>query len=445
MRQFLLAFLALIALAGPAAAEPVLMISIDGLRPGDVIEAEARGLKLPNLRRFVSEGTYASGVVGVLPTVTYPSHTTLITGTSPARHGITHNLAFDPQQINDAGWTWYASDIKTQTIWEAASRAGIKVANVHWPVSVGAKGVAWNLPQIWRTGHADDAKLLTTLASPGLVAELEKLTREPYPLGIDETVEGDEARGRFAEALIRRHKPGFITVYLAGLDHQQHQDGPGTPTAHAVLERLDAVVGKLVATQLATQPDAVIAVVSDHGFLPVSKETSLYHMFIDEGLIRLDGQGKITSWDVALTTEDGVAMIMLARPDDQALKARVLGLVERLKADPRSGIDRIIDKGGLAKLGGDPTASLLVTFLPGTAVGDFGAAVPLYGQTRSKGTHGYMPDEPAMQSTFMMMGRAIPRGRNLGVIDMRAIAPTLAQIMGAKMDEAEKPAIAITK
>ena len=82
MRQFLLAFLALIALAAPAAAEPVLMISIDGLRPGDVIEAEARGLKLPNLRRFVSEGTYASGVVGVLPTVTYPSHTTLITGTS---------------------------------------------------------------------------------------------------------------------------------------------------------------------------------------------------------------------------------------------------------------------------------------------------------------------------------------------------------------------------
>lgn len=442
MRQLVLALIALLTLAAPAAAEPVLLISIDGLRPGDVIEAEARGLKLPNLRRFVTEGTYASGVVGVLPTVTYPSHATLITGTSPARHGITHNLAFDPLQINQSGWTWYAGDIKTQTIWQAASRAGIKVANVHWPVSVGAKGVTWNLPQIWRTGHDDDAKLLDALATPGLVAELESLTGERYPLGIDESVDGDEARGRFAEALIRHRKPGLVTVYLAGLDHQQHLDGPGTPTAQTVLERLDAVVGRLVKAQLAAQPDGVIAVVSDHGFLPVSKETSLHHAFIDEGLIQLGPDGKIAGWDASISTEDGVAMIILARPDDAALKAKVLALLERLKGDLRSGIDRILDRAAVARFGGDPTASFVVTFAPGTAVADFhGPAAPLYGQTRSKGTHGYLPDEPAMQSSFMLLGRKIPRGRNLGVIDMRAIAPTLARILGARMEQAEKPGL----
>ena len=43
MRHILLTLLALFAFGVPAAAEPVLMISIDGLRPGDVIEAEARG------------------------------------------------------------------------------------------------------------------------------------------------------------------------------------------------------------------------------------------------------------------------------------------------------------------------------------------------------------------------------------------------------------------
>lgn len=442
MRQLVFALIALLALAAPASAEPVLMISIDGLRPGDVIEAEVRGLKLPNLRRFVTEGTYANGVVGVLPTVTYPSHATLITGTSPARHGITHNLAFDPLQINQSGWTWYAGDIKAQTIWDAASRAGVKVANVHWPVSIGAKGVTWNLPQVWRSGHDDDAKLLSALATPGLVAEMEKLTGERYPLGIDESVDGDEARGRFAEALIRRHKPGLITVYLAGLDHQQHQDGPGTPTAHAVLERLDAVVGKLVATQLAAQPNAVVAVVSDHGFLPVSKETSLFHAFIDEGLIRLGPDGKIAAWDASISTEDGVAMIVLARTDDSALKTKVLALLERLRGDPRSGIARILDQAAVSQFGGDPAASFVIAFAPGTAVADFGGpGAPLYGQTRSKGTHGYMPDEPAMQSSFMLLGRGVPRGRNLGVIDMRAIAPTLARILGARLDDAEKPAI----
>ena len=79
MRAALL-FAASLVFATPATAEPVLLISIDGLRPGDVLEAEQRGLKIPNLRKFVAEGAFATGVKGVLPTVTYPSHTTLITG-----------------------------------------------------------------------------------------------------------------------------------------------------------------------------------------------------------------------------------------------------------------------------------------------------------------------------------------------------------------------------
>ena len=205
--------------ATPALAEPVLLISIDGLRPGDVIEAEQRGLKIPNLRRFVAEGAWAKGVVGVLPTVTYPSHTTLLTGASPARHGVGSNTTFDPKQINANGWYWYASDIKLPTLWSAAGAAGKTVGNVHWPVSVGAAGVTWNLPQIWRSGHADDTKLLTALATPGLVAELEAAAGESYAAGIDESIAGDENRGRFAIKLIEAHKPDLVTAYLTAVSY----------------------------------------------------------------------------------------------------------------------------------------------------------------------------------------------------------------------------------
>ena len=53
-------------------ARPVLiMISIDGLRPDYVTAADAHGLKIPNLRRFLKEGAFADGVAGVIPTVTY--------------------------------------------------------------------------------------------------------------------------------------------------------------------------------------------------------------------------------------------------------------------------------------------------------------------------------------------------------------------------------------
>lgn len=440
MHRVLLVIISIVGLAMPAAARPVLMISIDGLRPGDVINAEARGLKLPNLHRFVREGTYAEGVVGVLPTVTYPSHTTLITGTSPGRHGIVNNLAFDPLQINQGGWAWYATDIRVPTLWEAATRSGLKVGSVHWPVSVSARGIARNLPQIWRTGHDDDAKLLTILATSGLVDELEAATSEAYPLGIDESVEGDERRGRFAEALIRRHRPGFLTVYLAGLDHQQHTYGPDTAEAHTALERIDAIVGRLVSAELARYPEANVAVVSDHGFAAVTKETNLFHAFIDEGLITLDALEKVIGWEAMPVPEDGSASVILARPDDAQLQAKVAALLERLKHDPRSGIAAIADRNTLIKLGGDPRASFYVSFIPGTAAGEFGGAkAPLYAPMRSKGTHGYFAAYPEMQSTFLLMGRGVPRGKSLGVIDMRSIAPTLARILGAKLESADLP------
>lgn len=119
-----------LAATASASAAPLLLISIDGLRPGDVLEAEARGLHLPNLRRFVDHGAFATGVVGVLPTLTYPSHTTLITGVAPLRHGIVNNLTFDPTNINQVGWYWYAADIRVPTLWDAAHAAGRTTANV---------------------------------------------------------------------------------------------------------------------------------------------------------------------------------------------------------------------------------------------------------------------------------------------------------------------------
>ena len=430
--------------AAPASARPVLLISIDGLRPGDVAEAEQRGLKIPNLRRFLAEGSYADGVIGVLPTVTYPSHTTLLTGASPAAHGIVSNNTFDPAQINAGGWYWFASDIKLPTLWSASARAGLKVGNVHWPVSVGAAGVRWNLPQIWRSGHADDAKLLAALASPGLLAELEPKVGAAYAPGIDETIEADELRGRFGVALIKAHKPDLTTVYLTALDHEQHLEGPGSPKAHAVLERIDAIIGQLVTAAKTAHPKGAIAIVSDHGFEDSKFEINLFRAFIDAGLIKLDAGGKVASWDAMPWPSGGSAAVVLARRDDQALALRVRTLLERLQADPATRIAAIIDRAGIARMGANPQADFYLNLKPDTyAAGFAGAAAPLTGPSTRKGMHGYFPQAINLRSSFMIMGPGIARKRSLGEIDMRSIAPTLAKLLRIKLDGAEKPALDI--
>ena len=131
---------------------PVILISIDGMKPEYVLEADVHGLKIPNLRRFVKEGAYSTGVHGVVPTVTYPSHTTIITGVSPAKHGIHANTTFDPLQKNYGGWYWYAEDIKVPTLWDAAADAHLTTVNVHWPVSVAAR-ITWNLAAVLAHGN----------------------------------------------------------------------------------------------------------------------------------------------------------------------------------------------------------------------------------------------------------------------------------------------------
>jgi predicted AlkP superfamily pyrophosphatase or phosphodiesterase len=78
----------------------LVVISVDGLRPDSVTAADAHGAKIPTLRRMMKEGAFADGVTGVVPTVTYPSHTTLMTGVWPAQHGIWANTTFDPLQKN---------------------------------------------------------------------------------------------------------------------------------------------------------------------------------------------------------------------------------------------------------------------------------------------------------------------------------------------------------
>ncbi|MDB5733891.1 MAG: nucleotide pyrophosphatase, partial [Alphaproteobacteria bacterium] len=175
MRATILAFLALV-LPGAAAAHPVLMISIDGLRSRDVTESVARGLNLPTFRKLMADGAWADGVKDMLPSVTYPNHTTLVTGVAPALHGIAGNLTFDPLQKNMEGWYWYASDVKVPTLFDAVHDAGKVSMASGWPVTVGNRSITDNIPEYWRAYTAEDTKLLRALSTPGLPERIEKLS-----------------------------------------------------------------------------------------------------------------------------------------------------------------------------------------------------------------------------------------------------------------------------
>jgi predicted AlkP superfamily pyrophosphatase or phosphodiesterase len=424
---------------------PVFMISIDGMRPDYVTKAEAHGLHLPNLHRFLTEGTYADGVVGVVPTLTYPSHTTLVTGVTPAIHGIYSNTTFDPLFRNQVGWFWYADMEHTETLWAAAHKHGIVTANLNWPVTIDAPGIDFNMPEYWRASTPDDQPLLRALARPlGLQQQLESQDGT-YVDGNNTTIEADAVRTKYAISMLREHHPGFFTLHLSSLDETEHETSPFSDASNKNIEALDTMIGQLRDAALAVNPNTVVVIVSDHGFVRTDFRVNLYGPLLRAGLITVGGPGPLgtpsfSAWKATLWPAGGCAAVMLHDPNDKASLDAIMKLLTDLAADPANGIERIVPAEELHAMGGFPDAQALVVLKNDYQLG-YTFSGPIVTPAPSTGMHGYLPSNPEMRSTFLVMGKGISRAHNLGIIDMRQIAPTIATLLGVTLPAAQQPAV----
>ncbi|MBE7179492.1 MAG: alkaline phosphatase family protein, partial [Mucilaginibacter polytrichastri] len=227
----------------PATAQQtkhVLLISIDGFRPDFYRNA---GWETPNLRKLAAEGVSSAGINSVFPSVTYPSHTSIITGALPARHGIYFNA---PYGDTTGHWYWEEERIEVPTLWDAVRKKGWKSGSVLWPVSVGAP-VDYNFP----VRGADDAKdgrwaAMKPLVSPGLLKEIDenfpiKEADLDYNRSVDETVE------KVAALIIEKHQPTLLTVHFVTADHMQHELGREHPEVKKTVHRIDSLIGQLIA------------------------------------------------------------------------------------------------------------------------------------------------------------------------------------------------------
>src|SRR5262245_41761833 len=235
MKQLLTTFLCFFLFIGFAQAQtqrragrPLLVISVDGLDYRYLRDCDKLGLKIPNLRRLMREGEVTEGIIGVFPTVTWPSHTTIITGVDPRVHGIMGNRR--PRE-EGGDYYWDVSLLKSKTLWRAAREAGLKTAAITWPVTVCAT-IDFNLPEYAqkRRGGAMDLPSIEKKATPGLVEKIAKA----FPSCAQEWMD-DRTRTLATVYLLKYEKPDLILLHLVDLDAEAHENGPFTREANAVL------------------------------------------------------------------------------------------------------------------------------------------------------------------------------------------------------------------
>jgi predicted AlkP superfamily pyrophosphatase or phosphodiesterase len=426
MRKVLILFSALLtgAMVQAQTAKYVVMISVDGFRPNFYMD---KSWPAPNMQQMMEKGVYAEGVRGVFPTVTYPSHTTLITGVTPGKHGICYNTAFTFD--GQAGWNTDASLIKVETLWDAVKKAGLKSASVSWPVSVGAP-IDYNIPETWSKTNPSDRRIASSeQATPkGLFEEVTanatgKLQANDYNLTY---LSMDENVSRMAAYLIRTYKPNLITLHLPCTDGAQHAEGRnGDGVRRAVASADHAISNILEALDKAGIKDSTaIIITGDHGFVDTHTSLSPNIWLAKNGL---------TGKAVFFTT-GGSTFLHLANAKDEKTLQQVKTILAQLPESYKK-LFRIIDKQALDKAGADSTAALALTAIQGfsfTNATDGEVLKPAKG-----GTHGYYPDFYEIQTGFIGFGAGFKKGGVMPLIGLEDIAPTIAKLLGIQLKGAD--------
>jgi len=426
--------------APSTALRHAIVISVDGLMPASYTEADARGLKIPTLRELVARGAWSPGVRSVMPAVTYPSHTSMVTGVSPRVHGIHSNAVFDPMGNRDGEWYWYEPEIGAPTLWQLAQARGLRTALIGWPATMGARGDAV-VPEFWRGRGIDGARLLRAISTPGLWESVSRRFPD-FEKGFGALPAKDESITDIAVDVLERRRPNLLLLHLPGVDHAQHEHGPWSPEALAAIETADAQVARVAqaARQAGIWSNTMFLVVSDHGFTREEKVLRPGVLLRQHGLITVDEKNRVISWRAAVGASSGSAYIYLHNPDDREAAAAVRELFVPLAAQPGSGIRRVLSQEEIAALGGDADAFLALEAADGFGLipGVTGDAV---GPATLLGIHGFPPDREMMNASLILNGPGVRPGKLEGarIVD---IAPTVARWLGLRMEHVEgKPLI----
>jgi predicted AlkP superfamily pyrophosphatase or phosphodiesterase len=392
MRKSLVVLGLLMALCAPAEARTkLLVISVDGMDWRYLRDADRLGLKLPHIRALLKKSQVADGVTGVWPTVTWPSHTSMLTGVPPFQHGILAN-AGGPLDISQSYWS--ATKIKVPTLTQCAMANGRTTAAINWPVTVNAN-ITWNLPEVYakRNGDSSDLASVDRYGTPGLVAEITRT----YPSFAYRWLD-DRTRTLATVYLLRQKQPDLVLLHLAELDSESHEEGPFSPSANAVAERSDELIGDILK---ALPKDYAVALVSDHGFEKIDHTANLKAMAAAAGV-----SGEMT-----------VAAGMVSTNDPQ--------VAAWLRAQSGKGdVGREIPVAEVKHFAGTDVAAAFEPAPHGT----FSSSGAVHGTPGNPGAHGFWPTRPDYHSIFALSGPGIKPAK-LGEIEMTSLRDRFARVL----------------
>lgn len=410
-----------------SAAQHVILITIDG---GAAYQLDNSNLLLPNIRKMIAEGAWADkGSETVFPSVTHPSHTSIITGVLPLKHGDLGNALYE----RNSGRTYppnsllHSEVVKVKTLFDSAKARHLTTASIFWPETVLDPSIDYNL-------------MLRTIGKKETVIEnawTKELRADGIPIDFYYKILDHEASPELFDPLnalalcdvIEKHKPNLMAIHFVATDEVEHAYGPTSARAAAAFEETDALIGRIVeATKKAGIYDQTTFIVTaDHGFAAVHYEMNIRPYFTRAGL---DGKIKILhgGWTPFVRLLPSFDQQTDGPKLQQALSELQKNVhilrVYRSQEYPSLGLPRYEDSDRI------PGQYLIVSDIDTFLVNREGNDTNLVPLEKPAYSHGYLPQYPEMYPMLVLFGNGIQKGVRLGHVHQVDIAPTVTKLLG---------------
>jgi len=368
---------------GPNAASQVakpyvILVSLDGFRYD---YAKRYGAKA--LLELASHGASApDGMIPAFPSITFPSHYTIVTGLYPEHHGIVANTFYDPSRkqvysYKDAttvkDGSWYGGT----PLWVLAEQRGMRAACFFWP---GSEADIQGVRPSYYARYSDK------FPNEQRVNQILDWLRLPAP-----------------------RRPHFLTLYFSDTDHAGHQYGPDSPQLADAVHEMDSELGRLSAGIAALKLPVDVIVVADHGMATVRGAwITLDELGLDDSLL-----------------EDSEGQLMYAKSgsDAQKILESLRGKSEKFQVYRRDHVPEHLHFDGNPRVG-DPVV---------IQTGPFEIRVSAGSDKRSPsvGAHGFDPAIlPEMRAIFVAAGPDIRSGATVAPFENVNVYPLIAKILG---------------
>ncbi|HWC27021.1 MAG TPA: alkaline phosphatase family protein [Solirubrobacteraceae bacterium] len=463
-----------------------LLLGLDGATFTVLDPLMQRGV-MPNLSAIVQRGTRAP-LRTVMPVLTPPAWTSLMTGKRPGKHGV---FDFFQKEAGDSEYFRFTNsqDIRTATIWSIASEHGQRVISLNFPQMFPPPDV---LGCVVPGGWMPWRQLRLGCHPPGLFDRLKQLPSfNPRELALDMTLEAkaiegcpDEEYGDWIELHTRREERWFqivrhlmseepaelVGVMFDGVDKLQHlcwrfldpahmPERPSpweqrmTALCERYFERLDAMIGELVA--LAGE-QATVVLASDHGFGPTRRVFYLNAWLAQQGYLTWAaadapqsaveiGFGKMTRHVYELDLErtvayaatpssQGIHIVTAATngtrrlsPEERAQIAAELIAALREIRDPETGEPVVSEIWSRAEAFAGPHEELapdISVILAG------GAAVSILRSDTLFRSRAQTRGSHRWEGIFVASGPRIPSGASVDELSILDVAPLLLYCLG---------------